>query len=115
MNRCACEHKTRGEIMKGSKNWADDRAIIDLADFYKIFGDSTRLKILLALKDGEITVTDLSKKVEMNQSAVSHQLKTLKQARLVRARREGKNSFYSFDDEHIYLIIKLGIEHISEI
>lgn len=93
----------------------DEVKFTDLAEFYKIFGDPTRLKILLSLRDGEASVTELSKKVNMNQSAVSHQLRTLKQARLAKVRRDGKSSYYSFDDEHIYLILKLGIEHILEV
>ena len=92
----------------------DDSKFNDLAEFYKIFGDPTRLKILLSLKDGETTVTGLTEKVNMNQSAVSHQLRILKQSRLTRVRRDGKNSYYSLNDEHIDLILKLGIEHILE-
>jgi len=101
--------------MKTKNSEFDEAKFTDLAEFYKIFGDPTRLKILLSLRDGEASVTELSKKVNMNQSAVSHQLRTLKQARLARVRRDGKNSYYSFDDEHIYLILKLGIEHILEV
>ncbi len=100
------------------KNFAaklDDVKMIDLAEFYKIFGDPTRLKILLSLKDGEASVTDLVNRLSINQSAVSHQLRILKQARLAKVRREGKNAFYSFDDEHINLILKFGIEHILEV
>jgi ArsR family transcriptional regulator len=101
--------------MKNSGSKLDDSKFADLAEFYKIFGDPTRLKILLCLKDGESSVNDLAKKVNMTQSAVSHQLRILKQARLARARRDGKNSFYSFDDEHIHSILKFGIEHILEV
>lgn len=92
-----------------------DVKYIDLAEFYKIFGDTTRLKILFALSEGEATVTELTERVKMNQPAVSHQLRILKQSRLARVRRVGKNSYYSFDDEHIGLILKLGIEHILEV
>lgn len=101
--------------MKNPGTKLDDVKMIDLAEFYKIFGDPTRLKILLALKDGEASVTDLVHIVNMNQSAVSHQLRILKQSRLAKVRREGKNAFYSFNDEHINLILKLGIEHILEV
>ncbi len=101
--------------MKTKNPEFDESKFTDLAEFYKIFGDPTRLKILLALKEGEVSVTELSNRVNMNQSAVSHQLRTLKQARLAKVRRDGKNSYYSFDDEHIYLILKLGIEHILEV
>lgn len=101
--------------MKTSVPQFEETKFNDLAEFYKIFGDPTRLRILFALRDGEASVTELSKKVNMNQSAVSHQLRTLKQARLAKVRRDGKSSYYSFDDEHIYLILKLGIEHILEV
>lgn len=101
--------------MKNTGSKLDDSKFIELAEFYKIFGDPTRLKILLSLYSGESSVTELSKKVNMNQSAVSHQLRILKQARLARVRRDGKNAYYSFDDEHIDLILKLGIEHILEV
>lgn len=102
-------------MTKSSGIKLDDARFGDLAEFYKIFGDSTRLKILAALKESESSVTDLSLSVDMNQSAVSHQLRILKQARLVKVRRDGKNSFYSLDDEHIDSILKLGIEHILEV
>ena len=101
--------------MKTTGNRLDESKFEELAEFFKIFGDPTRLKILLALKDVEVTVTDLSKNINMNQSAVSHQLRILKQSRLAKVRRDGKNAYYSFDDEHIDLILKLGIEHIMEV
>lgn len=115
MNNSAYVHISIGGLMKLTDNKLDDNGFNDLAEFYKIFGDPTRLKILLSLKDGEASVTGLSKKVNMNQSAVSHQLRILKQARLTKVRRDGKNAFYSFDDDHISLILKLGIEHILEV
>ena len=92
----------------------NDSKFYELAEFYKIFGDPTRLKILLSLKDGEATVSGLTEKVNMSQSTVSHQMRILKQSRLARVRREGKNSYYSLNDDHIDLILKLGIEHIFE-
>lgn len=101
--------------MKNSGIKLDDDKFTDLAEFYKIFGDPTRLKILVSLNDGEFSVTDLCAKVNMNQSAVSHQLRILKQSRLAKVRRDGKNAYYSFNDEHIGLILKLGIEHILEV
>ena len=88
---------------------------LELADFFKIFGDSTRLKILMLLRDGEVRVTDISENIKMNQSAVSHQLRILKQSRIVKVRREGKNSYYSFDDDHIHQILKIGFDHILEV
>ena len=103
-----------GRSINKMKNILPDEKFFDLAEFFKIFGDQTRLRILAALKPGDISVSDLSEMVNMSQSAVSHQLKILKQARVVRLRKEGKNIFYSLDDEHIDIILKLGIEHILE-
>lgn len=91
-----------------------DEDFFELSEFFRIFGDPGRLRILTALQPGDISVTDLADKVNMSQSAVSHQLRILKQARVVRVRREGKNAFYSLDDEHIDIILKFGMEHIME-
>lgn len=95
------------------KQFADE-AFFELAEFFRIFGDPARLRILTALQPGDISVNDLADKVNMSQSAVSHQLRILKQARVVRVRREGKNAFYSLDDGHIDIILKFGMEHIME-
>ena len=91
----------------------DDR-IYDLADLFKVFSDSTRIRILYLLIGGEKNVSDISDELSMNQSAVSHQLKTLKQADLVKVRREGKAMFYSLADSHVESILKIGMEHIME-
>ena len=91
----------------------DDR-IYDLADLFKVFSDSTRIRILYVLMDGEKNVSDISEAVEMNQSAVSHQLKTLKASHLVKVRRDGKAMLYSLADDHVETILKIGMEHISE-
>ena len=91
----------------------DDR-IYDLADLFKVFSDSTRIRILYALMDGEKNVSDICEAVEMNQSAVSHQLKTLKTSHLVKVRRDGKAMLYSLADDHVETILKIGMEHISE-
>lgn len=91
----------------------DDR-IYDLADLFKVFSDSTRIRILYVLMDGEKNVSDISETVEMNQSAVSHQLKTLKTSHLVKVRRDGKAMLYSLADDHVETILKIGMEHISE-
>lgn len=81
--------------------------------FFKVLGDPTRMKIILALQEGELCVSDLTEKLNMTQSAISHQLIVLKKAWIVKSRREGKNIFYSFEDEHVELIIKTAIEHIT--
>lgn len=99
---------------KAKESLPIEEDIYDLADFYKMFSDSTRLKILLTLGEGELCVSDLSNVLDMGQSAISHQLRLLKQARLVRNRREGKVIYYSLDDEHISEIINSGLDHIME-
>lgn len=86
----------------------------DLADFFKIFGESTRLRILMMLTIGERNVGDIADMLGMSHSAISHQLRVLKQARLVKSRREGKENHYSLADEHIDMIIKAGFDHIRE-
>lgn len=91
----------------------DDR-IYDLADLFKIFSDSTRIRILYALMDGEKSVSEICEAVEMTQSAVSHQLKTLKSSHLVKVRRDGKAMLYSLADDHVETILKIGMEHIQE-
>jgi ArsR family transcriptional regulator len=86
----------------------------ELADFFKLFGDGTRLRILWALSESEMCVCDLCALLKMKQSAVSHQLKNLKRPRIVRARRDGKIVYYSLDDEHIRKMLDFGMEHIRE-
>lgn len=84
-----------------------------LADFFKIMADTTRLKIIYTLYQSEMYVDDLSKTIKVSQSAVSHQLRILKQMRIVKSRRQGRMIYYSLDDHHIYKILKAGLEHIS--
>lgn len=88
--------------------------IKELADFFKVFGDSTRLRILYALSLSEMCVCDIAAVLGISQSAVSHQLKVLRQMRLVKYRRDGKVIYYSHDDEHITEIFRQGFEHINE-
>ena len=85
-----------------------------LADLFKIFGDSTRIRILFVLFEAEVCVCDLAAALQMTPSAVSHQLKILKQSRLVKSRREGKSVFYSLADAHVKAVISQGLEHIQE-
>lgn len=93
----------------------DENLLYDLADLFKVFGDSTRLKILTVLMDREeLSVSDLAETLGMTQSAISHQLRTLKQSKLVKARRDGKSILYSLDDEHVRSIISTGLEHLEE-
>jgi ArsR family transcriptional regulator len=92
----------------------DDRQLFELADFFKVFGDSTRIRILFALTGGGLCVGELADRLTLHQSAVSHQLRILKQAHLVRHNKEGKQVRYSLDDDHIFRIIDQGLEHIRE-
>ena len=92
----------------------EENELYDLADFFKVFGDSSRLKIMLSLLDGEQNVNEIADELQMTQSAISHQLKILKLNRLVKTRRDGKSVFYSLADDHVRLIIEMGREHIGE-
>ena len=92
----------------------DEDELYDLAEIFKVFGDSTRIKILYVLFESEMCVCDIAQLLNMNQSAISHQLKILKQSRLVKSRREGKAVFYSLADGHVRTIINQGLEHIEE-
>ena len=96
------------------RDMPDDETLYDLAELFKVFGDSTRVKILYALFEAELCVCDIAQLLGLTQSAVSHQLRVLKASRLVKPRREGKTVFYSLDDDHVRKIIAQGIEHISE-
>lgn len=86
-----------------------------LSEFYKIFGDQTRLRILDALSNKPLCVNEISELLDVTQSAVSHQLKNLRASNLVKAEKIGKNVYYSISDEHIKIILKYGLEHISEV
>ncbi len=93
----------------------DEDKIIDLAELYKIFGDSTRIKIINILIDNELCVNQISEKTNVSQSAISHQLRILKSSKLVKYRKEGNSIFYSLADDHVEKIFKIGCEHINEI
>lgn len=92
----------------------NEELLIDLADLYKVFGDYSRIRIMYVLLQEEVCVQDLAEILDMTQSAVSHQLKILKQNKLVRARREGKSIYYSLADEHVSNILDMGREHLEE-
>lgn len=109
---CAVIHEP--EVRRAVSNMPPDANILDLADMFRIVGDSTRLKILYALRWGELCVCDISAVVNMSRSAVSHQLRVLKQGRLVRNRKVGKVVYYSLDDMHIVEILEMAMEHILE-
>ena len=92
----------------------EETELYDLAELFKVFGDSTRIRILFVLFEAEVCVCDLAKVLNMTQSAISHQLRILKQNKLVKSRREGKSIFYSLADDHVRTIIDQGREHIEE-
>ena len=111
-----CEVTTiHKEIIENVANlMPDDVSLNDLADFFKIFGDSTRVRILWALNESEMCVCDIAALLNMSQSSISHQLRVLKQARFVKNRRVGRVVYYSLIDEHISYILKQGLIHINE-
>lgn len=91
-----------------------EEELYDLAELFKIFGDSTRIKILYVLLEKDMSVTEIAQTLSMTQSSISHQLRVLKQSRLVKFRREGKNIVYSLADLHVHTILSQGLEHIEE-
>ena len=111
-----CEIKeVHGSVLKKViDEMPDEVELYNLAELFKVFGDSTRIRILYVLFEAEVCVCDLASALNMNQSAISHQLKILKQNKLVKARRDGKSVFYSLADEHVRTIIAQGQEHIEE-
>jgi len=112
---CCDETKVHNDIVNSvSLDMPDDEMLYDLAELFKVFGDTTRIRILYTLFKSELCVCDIAEILNMTQSAISHQLRVLKQAKLVKSRRDGKQIFYSLDDAHIVSIIKMGIEHIIE-
>lgn len=102
------------KVKKVKETLPSDELIFDLAELFKVFGDSTRIKILCALFEGEMCVCDMAELLGVSQSAVSHQLRVLKQARLVKFRREGKIVYYSLDDDHVKHIFNEGLNHVLE-
>ncbi len=107
-----CVHEDTVEKVLGQM--PPDEMLYDLAELFKVFGDSTRIKILYALFEEELCVCDIAQLLGITQTAVSHQLRVLKTNKLVKARKDGKNVFYSLSDEHVYKIIGQGMEHIEE-
>lgn len=101
-------------IQKVLDGMPDEDELYELAELFKIFGDSTRIRILSVLLKQEMCVCDITEAVGMNQSAVSHQLKTLKMAKLIRSRRDGKLVYYALADDHVATILAMGLEHIEE-
>lgn len=92
----------------------DLEVLFDLADLFKIFGDSTRIRIMFTISDREMSVLSIAEALNMEQSTISHQLRVLRQNKLVRVRREGKQIYYSLDDDHVKKIIEMGLDHVLE-
>ena len=114
IERCDCDVIREEIVNKVREKMPQEETLYDLAELFKVFGDSTRIKILWALDESEMCVCDIAFLLNMTQSAISHQLRVLKQAELVKSRREGKIVFYSLEDEHVKQIFDQGLIHISE-
>jgi ArsR family transcriptional regulator len=111
---CEYMHIHEDVVKKVNEQMPDEEMLYDLAELFKIFGDSTRIRILFALFESEMCVCDIAQLLGMSQSAISHQLRALKQSKLVKYRREGKTVFYSLADDHVYTMLGQGMEHIME-
>lgn len=111
---CDCDVIHSDVVESVKKKMPDEDILYDLSDFFKVLGDSTRVKIMWALDESEMCVCDLAVLLNMTKSAISHQLKSLKQANLVKFRREGKVVYYSLSDDHVKEIFEKGLEHIRE-
>lgn len=111
---CEEQHVHEETVRRVHEHMPDEDELYDLAELFKMFGDSTRIRILYVLFEAELCVCDLAQTLNMTQSAVSHQLRLLKQAKLVGSRREGKSVFYFLADSHVRTIIDQGREHIEE-
>ena len=96
------------------QNSPDLELLFELADLFKVFGDSTRLRIMVLISDPELPVNEIAEALNMEQSTISHQLRVLRQNKLVRVRRDGKQMYYSLDDDHVKRIIEMGMDHILE-
>lgn len=114
IERCQCEVIHEDIVNQVKAKMPQEEILYDLAELFKVFGDSTRIRILWALDEAEICVCDIAFLLNMTQSAISHQLRILKQANLVKNRKEGKIVFYSLNDEHVKQIFNQGLIHISE-
>ena len=115
MNETNKNQHLHAESVEASRTQMPKEEILyDLAELYKVFGDSTRIKILFALYGGEMCVCGIAELLSMTQSAISHQLRVLKQSKLVKFRKEGKTVYYSLSDDHVFKILGQGLQHITE-
>lgn len=111
---CACDEVHSDVVAQVKAAMVDTEVLYALSDFFKVMSDSTRMRIMAVLSSEELCVCDLSEVLGMTKSAVSHQLKVLKDAQLVKYRRDGKNVFYTLKDEHVKIILEMGLKHIKE-
>lgn len=111
---CSCSLIHEEVVNRVRDCMPEETTLYDLAELFKVFGDTTRIKILCALFESEMCVCDIASLLSMNQSAISHQLRVLKQARLVKFRKDGKVVYYSLDDEHVKQIFDHGLVHVNE-
>ena len=114
IEQCEFIHVHQDIVDQVTEVMPDEDQLLDLAEFFKVFGDSTRIKILYVLSQAEMCVCDIATLLQMGQSAISHQLRVLKQMRLVKFRRDGRTVFYSLADGHSQTILAQGMEHIQE-
>jgi len=114
IDRCDCVVIHEDIVDRVKEKMPEEETLYDLAELFKVFGDSTRTRILWALDEAEMCVCDIAYLLNMTQSAISHQLRVLKQSKLVKHRKEGKIVFYSLKDEHVKQIFEMGLAHISE-
>lgn len=112
--KCDCTMIHEEVVEEVREELPQEEILYELAEFYKVFGDSTRIRILSALEKSEMCVCDIANLLNMTQSAISHQLRVLKKARLVKNRRDGKVIYYSLDDDHVKEILDSGLSHILE-
>ncbi|MCT4595800.1 MAG: metalloregulator ArsR/SmtB family transcription factor [Anaeromicrobium sp.] len=110
---CNCNIIHEDVVNEIRRHMPEEEKLYDLAEFFKVFGDGTRIKILCALMNSEMCVCDIAALLDMKQSAISHQLRVLKQARLVKYRKEGKMVYYSLDDDHVKNVFDQGFNHIN--
>ena len=109
-----CEAINPEIVEKVMPDMPDLRVLYDLSDFFKVMGDSTRIRLLWALEEAEMYVNDLAVLLDMTKSAVSHQLKILRTAKLVKAEKRGKNVYYSLADDHVKVVLEMALDHIRE-
>ncbi len=114
IERCSCTTIHEEVVSKVKETMPSEETLYDLAELFKVFGDTTRIKILCVLTEAEMCVCDIASLLNMTQSAISHQLRALKSARLVKYRKEGKVVYYSLDDDHVNTIFNIGLKHLSE-